>query len=103
MATLITLKIDLSKVDKERIYKAESGAKYLDCQFYLNEEADQYGNNGMITQSVSKEERAAKIRGNILGNAKMMVFGDAPATNKAPKSSQTSFVIDDDADDDLPF
>jgi hypothetical protein len=98
MSTLITLKIDLAKIDKERIFKAKSGAKYLDCQFYLNEEADQYGNNGMITQSISKEEREAKIRGNILGNAKMMVFGDAPATaNRA----QASF--DDDESDGLPF
>ncbi len=99
MSTLITLKIDLTKIDKERIFKAKSGAKYLDCQFYLNEEADQYGNNGMITQSISKEEREAKIRGNILGNAKMMVFGDAPAT---AKPAQASF-DDDDESDGLPF
>jgi hypothetical protein len=52
----------------------------------------------MITQSISKEEREAKIRGNILGNAKMMVFGDAPAT---ASRAQASF--DDDESDGLPF
>ena len=74
---IIALKIDVNKIDKARLYKGEKGT-YLDAVVFFNEEADQYGNNGMITQSVSKEEREAGTRGAILGNVKV-VGGGTPS------------------------
>jgi hypothetical protein len=68
---VISLKIDVSKIDKSKLFKGEKGT-YLDAVVFLNDEKDQYGNNGMITQSVSKEEREKGGKGVILGNAKIV-------------------------------
>ena len=91
--TTVTLKIDVSKIDKERLFKGQKGT-YLDAVVFLDTEADQYGNNGMIVQSVSKEERDAGKRGAILGNARII---GAPA---APEEVTSG---DEEEDDDLPF
>jgi hypothetical protein len=68
---VISLKIDVSKIDKSKLFKGEKGT-YLDAVVFLNDEKDQYGNNGMITQSVSKGEREKGGKGVILGNAKIV-------------------------------
>lgn len=68
---IISLKIDVSKIDKSKLFKGEKGT-YLDAVVFLNDEKDQYGNNGMITQSVSREEREKGGKGVILGNAKIV-------------------------------
>ena len=70
--TTIQLKIDVTKIDKARLFIGAKGT-YLDAVLFLNDEPDHYGNNGMIVQSASKEERAAGQRGAILGNAKLLV------------------------------
>ncbi|MGH2623339.1 MAG: hypothetical protein ACRDE7_06720, partial [Sphingobacterium sp.] len=75
--TTVTLKIDVSKIEKERLFKGQKGT-YLDAVVFLDTEADQYENNGMIVQSVSKEERAAGKRGAILGNARIIGAPVAP-------------------------
>jgi len=76
MSKLIAIKIDVSKIDKERLFQGKKGS-YLDATVFLNDEEGQYGDNGMITQSVSKEEREAGVKGNILGNVKILgEFGD---------------------------
>lgn len=68
----VALKIDVSKIDKERLYKGQKGT-YLDAVIFLDlGEADQYGNHGMITQSVSKAEKESGVRGAILGNGKII-------------------------------
>lgn len=69
MAQMLSLKIDVTKIDKARLYQGQKGT-YLDCVVFLKDEPDQYGNVGMITQSVSKEEREAGTKGAILGNAR---------------------------------
>lgn len=88
---IIQLKIDVTKIDKNRLFKSDkTGAIYLDATLMLKEQDDQYGNRGMIVESVSKEERMQGVRGNILGNAK--VFGE---------QTQSSAPID--VENDLPF
>jgi len=81
MKKTITLKIDVDKIDKDRLFKGKKGT-YLDAVLFLNEEDDEYGNNGMIVQSVSKEEREAGTKGAILGNAKMFGVDGAVAKEK---------------------
>ena len=95
MAKIVAIKIDVTKIDKERLFKAESGRVYLDAITFLEDEADQYGNNGMITQQVSKEERESGVKGNILGNVKIVGQTDSnPSTKIQP--AQTGA-------EDLPF
>ena len=67
----VSLKIDVSKIDKNRLFSGQKGT-YLDATVFIDlAELDQYGNSGMITQDVTKEEKAQNIKGNILGNCKL--------------------------------
>ena len=92
MRKTIALKIDVTKIDKKRLYKGSKGT-YLDAVLMYDSEDDQYGNNGMIVQSVSKEERESGVKGNILGNGKELGKPEPASVNNLP----------DDMDSDLPF
>jgi hypothetical protein len=53
----LSVRIDVTKIDKERLYKGEKGT-YLDLTTFVDTASqDQYENNGFISQSVDKEER----------------------------------------------
>lgn len=68
----ISLKIDVTKIDKARLFAAQSGAKYLDMTTFVDlDNPGQYGDHGFISQNVSKEERQQGVKGEILGNAKV--------------------------------
>ena len=76
----LSLKINVSQIDKARLFAGQKG-KYLDATIFVDlSELDQYGNSGMITQDVSKEEKQQGIKGNILGNGKVFWVenGQAP-------------------------
>jgi hypothetical protein len=98
----LSLKIDLAKMDMNRIFNGKNGAQYLDATIFVNmDELDQYGNSGMITQDVSKEEKQQGVKGNILGNGKVFWVenGQAPQQQgqaqggyqQAPQQSQGGF------------
>ena len=81
---MITGKIDVTKIDKLRLFKGKKGT-YLDI--VLVETPDnEYGNDYMIKQDVGKEARLKGEEGAILGNAKI----------HAKKRQE-------EGDDDLPF
>jgi hypothetical protein len=67
----IQVKLDVTKIDKTKLFQGKQGT-YLDAVIFLKDTPDQYGNNGMIVQSVSAEERAQGVKGAILGNVKVM-------------------------------
>jgi len=77
MQKLISLSIDVDKLDVKRLYKGKKG-NYLSATLFLKEETDRYGNNGFIVESITKEEREAGQKGTIIGNAKFLVSGSAP-------------------------
>ena len=89
----ISVQIDVNKIDKKRLYKGKKGT-YLNGVIFLNEEPDEYGNNGFICESVSKEEREQGVKGEILGNVKIL-------GNSKPRVNEP--VDFDDEGDDLPF
>ena len=67
----LSLKINVSQIDKARLFAGQKG-KYLDATIFVDlSELDQYGNSGMITQDVKKEEKDAGVKGPILGNCKL--------------------------------
>jgi len=68
MSNTITARIDVTKIEKERLYRGKKG-KYLDIVLIPTPNA-KYEQTHMVVQSVSKEERDQGIKGNILGNAK---------------------------------
>jgi len=96
---IIKLKINMAKVDNAKLFNGKNGAKYLDVTLLENRDGvDQYGNNGMVVQDVTKEERESGNRGAILGNFKIMggKTGSAPAARPAatpkPTAPDTDFV-----------
>ena len=100
----VSLKIDVTKIDKARLFKGQKGT-YLDATAFIDlDNLDDYGNSGMITQDVSKDERAQGVKGNILGNSKVF-FKDGQSAQQAPRPEVQNFqqaqgcVIDDD----IPF
>jgi hypothetical protein len=109
---MITGKIDVTKILKEELYQGKT-AKYLDLVMFLNtdetgtEVPDQYGNDGVIKQSLSKESRDAGKKSPILGNYKVKTtrsFADkikpAPAFQNRPKPVVQ---VEEDDQDSIPF
>jgi len=99
----LSIKLNVSKIDKSRLFKGEKGT-YLDLTTFIDlEELDQYGNNGFISQSVNKEERDAKVQTPILGNVKVF-FNDANPRQQhqnTPQPPQQAPAKD--FDDAIPF
>ena len=98
----VRLNINVSMIEKARLFKGAKGV-YLDATCFIDlDEKDQYGNSGMITQDVSKEERDQKIRGPILGNVEVFYKDDngGQQQNQAPQNQAAGF---DDFDDSMPF
>lgn len=84
---IIRLKIDVTKIDKAKLFKGEKGT-YLSCTLLLNDATDNYGNNGMIVQDTTKEEREAGNKGAILGNCKVLTGSTPTSTNVATPSAE---------------
>ena len=85
----VSLKINVSQIDKMRLFSGQKG-KYLDATVFIDiNDLDQYGNSGMITQDVSKDEKAQGVKGNILGNCKVF-WNDAGQSQQqqAPQYQQ---------------
>ena len=71
----VSLKIDVTKLDKSRFFHADSGAIYVDCTLFLKpDEADQYGYHGGITQAKNKDE---DVQMPFVGNAKIFWTGES--------------------------
>lgn len=108
MKRFISLKINVLEIEKQRLFVGQKGT-YLDAVVFLDDDPDQYGNNGMITQSVSQGERENGTRGNILGNAKIIkVMGEErqpTPSQSAPQSTgqQAPSESPKDDEDDIPF
>tara|TARA_R100000458_G_C8172501_1_gene172444 strand:- start:389 stop:706 length:318 start_codon:yes stop_codon:yes gene_type:complete len=105
MASIIATSIDLTKIPKDKIITGKKG-KYIPITITLNDELDQFGNNGPVIVQQTKEERETKVDKIYLGNVKVVWTNgtnvevpprdDQPQqTNVEPKS-----IIEE---DDLPF
>lgn len=98
----INVRIDVTKIDKSRLYKGAKGT-YLDLTTFVDTAvADQYENNGFISQSQTKEEREAKEKTPILGNVKVFYTdGDSAPSNtgKVKQVMQEADLLEDD----IPF
>ena len=106
MASIIKANINLQDIPKDKIYKGKKG-QYLPITITINDEVDNYGNQGPIVVEQTKEEREAKVPKVYLGNVKVVwTNGDnvaaaprdgQPAQQAAPQQSLSA------QDDDLPF
>ena len=95
---LLSIKLDVSKIDKSKLFKGAKGT-YLDLTVALNDEPDQYGNDVSAWHGQSKEEREAKTDKIFLGNGK--VFWQSEPKPKREIEVHDPEVIE--REDDLPF
>ena len=103
----ISIKIDVTKIDKSRLFKGEKGT-YLDLTMFLDtDNPSQWGDHGFISQSVSKEEKAQGVQTPILGNGKVFYNGNSEqAHGQGMQVARQAARIEpqnDNFDDDLPF
>jgi hypothetical protein len=59
MSTIINASIDLTKIEKSKIIKGKKGS-YINVTIFINDEADQYGNNASIIVSRLKKREKLK-------------------------------------------
>ena len=95
----LSVKIDVTKIDKKRLYEGKKGT-YLDLTTFINtDETNEYGDHGFISQSLDKEEREQGLQTPILGNVKVFYTDQEPqAPQQAPQAPKQ-----DNFDDDIPF
>ena len=94
----VNLSIDVTKLDKARFYKGQKGTYANLTAFVDTENKSEYGDNGMITESTSKEEREQGVKGKPVGNVKVF-YKDYAEKPPAPDQPQQN----DDDFGDLPF
>jgi hypothetical protein len=70
MSKLITLSIDVTKINKEKLYKGAKGT-YLNVDCWINEGADEDWKKVSLNQSLTKEEREANEKKTFIGNGKL--------------------------------
>jgi hypothetical protein len=103
MASIIKASINLNEIPKNKIIDGKKG-KYLPITITINDETDQFGNQGPIMVEQSKEERDAKAAKVYLGNVKV-VWTNGQNVAAAPRTDgQAAPVQRAPAPmDDLPF
>lgn len=97
----VNFKIDVTKLDKSRFFVGKKGT-YADLTVFVDSEPSQFGDNGMIVEQSTKEERDQGIKLPKIGNATIF-WSDAPEFQQPKGNSAPEALPVDDFDDDVPF
>ena len=102
MASIIKTSINLNEIPKDKIYVGKKG-KYLPITITLNNDLDQFGNQGPVIVEQTKEERDAKVAKTYWGNVRV-VWTNGDNVSAAPRGdapqSQPKVNVEK---EDLPF
>ena len=99
MAGIVKGSINLSNIPKDKIIVGKKG-KYLPIVVTVNDDVDQFGNQGPIVVDQTKEERENKVAKTYLGNVKVVwTNGEFPDPAPYDRPQQTTTKVDAD----LPF
>ena len=104
MASIIKASINLNEIPKDKIIVGKKG-KYLPIAITLNDEPDQFGNQGPVIVEQTKDERDAKAAKTYLGNVKV-VWTNGTFPDKIPyeaNGQQQQAKPQAAAEPDLPF
>jgi hypothetical protein len=102
MASIIKASINLNEIPKDKIINGKKG-KYLPISITLNDEPDQFGNQGPMIVEQTKEERDAKTAKTYLGNVKV-VWTNGNNVDTVPRDNVQAAPAPAAVDDgDLPF
>lgn len=104
MASIIKASINLSEIPKDKVIIGKKG-KYLPITITINDELDQFNNQGPIVVAQTKEERDAKQKKTYLGNVQVVwTNGDnVAAAPRDDQPAQATPVGQAAPADDLPF
>lgn len=105
----VEVSIDVTKIEKARLYQGQKG-KYLTMTTFIDiDQVDQYGNNGFIAHKKGQEEQTnAPILGNVKvfwSDSQQQQNNQAPRQQQTPRQ-QTNAAVQQNAaafDDDVPF
>lgn len=93
---MITLNINVTKIDKSAIHAGKNG-KYINLVCFDNRGGpDQYGNDGFVVQDLPRERRDAGERGPIIGNFKRLAKSGGKPRDERRESEPGG-------EDDIPF
>lgn len=98
---MIIAKLDYSKIDKTKLFQGKNGALWFDVVLFETDPEKNYGNEYRVEMGKTKEERLAKTKGLILGNAKK--WGGKPKAVATPPQRVQSVPKPFVSDDDVPF
>jgi len=101
MASIIKASIDVNKIPKDKIFVGKKG-KYLPITITINDELDQFGNQGPVVVEQTKEERDAKAPKTYLGNVKV-VWSNGQNVDPAPRDGAPAAPQLKPQEEDLPF
>ena len=102
MSKLISIKIDVTKIDKAHLYKGEKGT-YLNADLWINDEPDKFGNDASVSMSQTKEDRTAKKPKIYIGNGKKVLGWEGEAPKPKPAAPRYAGRQQEDNGDDIPF
>ena len=102
MALILAASINLNEIPKDKIIIGKKG-KYLPISITLNDELDQFGNQGPVIVSQSKEERVAKQAKTYLGNVKLVWTNGEVKKFDNPQQASQPMAAPAAIEDDLPF
>ena len=103
MALILAASINLNEIPKDKIIVGKKG-KYLPISITLNDELDQFGNQGPVIVSQSKEEREAKQAKTYLGNVKLVwTNGEVKKFDNQQQAAAPAAAPAQAIEDDLPF
>ena len=104
MASILKTSINLNAIPKDKIINGKKG-KYLPITISLNDDLEQFGNQGPVCVDQTKEERDAKAAKTYLGNVKVVWTNGEnvePAPRDAAPAPPKQAPVPDEVED-LPF
>jgi len=101
MASIIKASLNLDAIPKDKIYIGKKG-KYLPITITINDELDQFGNQGPVVVEQTKEERDQKTAKTYLGNVKV-VWSNGTNVDAAPRDNAPAQAAPVTSEPDLPF
>lgn len=96
----IEVKIDVTKIEKAKLYKGEKGTYLTMTTFVDLDSQDQYGNNGFIARKKDKDEQENPP---ILGNVKVFWTDSNQQPQQPPQQQRQPANMPQDDFEDFPF
>jgi hypothetical protein len=97
----ISIKIDVTKLDKTAFYKGEKGT-YCTLVVWPNRDGeDRYGNYAGVRQDLGKDRREEKAA--FIGDARIIKRKNAPQSKPPANYEKLPTTAEMAADDDIPF